>query len=119
MDKVNLAEKFAAFDEHWSPRIVGRVDDYEVKIVKIEGDFVWHKHDDADELFYVIDGALRMDFRDRSVDVAAGEMIVVPRGIEHKPFAAEECRVMLLERAGLVNTGDAAPGPLTNHAKPI
>jgi len=78
--------------------------------VKIEGDFVWHKHDDEDEVFIVLDGGFRMDFRDRSVEVSAGEMIIVPKGVEHKPFAETECQVMLIERAGVVNTGDAPAG---------
>ena len=94
-------------------KLVETVDRYDVKLVKVEGDFVWHKHDAEDELFLVLKGRLRMDFRDRQVEVGAGEMIVVPKGVEHKPFAAEECEVLLLERAGVVNTGDAAPGALT------
>ncbi len=81
MEKVNLAEKFASFSERWAPKIIGTVDDYEVKIVKIEGDFVWHSHADADEMFFVVDGELRMDFRDRKVKVGPGGMIVVPRGV--------------------------------------
>ena len=116
MSKVNFAEKFALFSEHWSPKIVGEIDDYEIKLVRIQGDFVWHKHDDADEMFLVIDGAFRMDFRDHEESVAAGEMIVVPAGVEHKPFAEEECRVMVLERKGILNTGDASPGSQTNEA---
>ena len=119
MDKINLADKFATFTDHWSPKIVGSVDDYDVKIVRIEGDFVWHRHDDADELFLVLDGGLRMDFRDRQVSVGTGEMIVVPKGVEHKPFAERECKVLLLERSGVVNTGDAEPGALTNAAERI
>ncbi len=106
MEKVNLAQKFALFSEAWSPKIVGELDDYEIKLVRLVGDFVWHSHADADELFLVIDGRLRMDFRDRRVEVAAGEFIVVPKGVEHKPFAAEECRILLLERAGVRNTGE-------------
>jgi mannose-6-phosphate isomerase-like protein (cupin superfamily) len=119
MDKVNLAEKFTLFDEPWSPKIVGSVDDYEVKLAKLEGDFVWHKHDDADELFLVVEGSFRMDFRGRQVTLGPGEMIVVPRGVEHKPYAERECRVMLLERKGTVNTGDAEAGALTNEAVEI
>jgi mannose-6-phosphate isomerase-like protein (cupin superfamily) len=106
--RINLAEKFGKFSDHWKPRLVDTVDNYEIKVVKVEGDFVWHKHDDADELFIVMKGTLRMDFRDRQVEVGPGEMIVVPRGVEHKPFAARECEMMLLEKAGVVNTGDAA-----------
>ncbi len=106
MDKIVLAEKLARFSDHWSPKIVAAVDDYEVKLVKIKGDFVWHKHDRDDELFLVVNGRFRMDFRDRQVEIGPGELIVVPRGVEHKPFAAEECEILLLERCGVVNTGD-------------
>ena len=112
-DRINLAEKLAAFSEHWSPKLVDTVDDYDIKLVKLKGDFVWHRHAEEDELFLVLKGSFRMDFRDRQVDLAAGEMIVVPRGVEHKPYAESECDVLLLERRGVVNTGDAAPGALT------
>jgi mannose-6-phosphate isomerase-like protein (cupin superfamily) len=118
-DKVNLAEKFATFTERWAPKIVGTVDDYEVKLVKVEGDFVWHSHADADEMFFVIEGRLRMDFRDRQVEVGPGEMIVVPRGVEHKPFAAQECKLMLMERRGVANTGDGPAGPRTRRPEKI
>lgn len=119
MDKVNLAEKFASFSERWAPKIVGTLDDYEVKLVKIEGDFVWHSHADADEMFFVVEGRLRMDFRDRQVEVGPGEMIVVPRGVEHKPFAARECKMMLLERRGVANTGDGPANPRTRAPERI
>ena len=112
-DRINLAEKLAAFSEHWSPKLVDTVDDYDIKLVKLKGDFVWHRHAEEDELFLVLKGSFRMDFRDRQVDLTAGEMIVVPRGVEHKPYAESECEVLLLERRGVVNTGDAAPGALT------
>lgn len=113
VNKVALAEKFDSFTEQWSPKIVASVDDFDVKIVRIEGEFVWHKHDDEDEMFLVIDGAFDMHFRDNVVPLSKGEMIVVPRGTEHKPVAANECRVMVLEKSGVVNTGDAAPSDLT------
>ncbi len=112
-DKVNLAEKFASFSEHWSPKIVGSVDDYDIKIVRIQGGFVWHKHDDEDELFLVLDGSFDMQFRDRTVHLDSGEMIVVPKGTEHCPRADEECRVLVMERRGVVNTGDAPENELT------
>lgn len=108
MDPVNLADKFAQIDEQWAPKIVGRVDGYDVKIVKLEGEFVWHQHADADELFLVIDGSLSIELRDGKVALSAGEMFVVPRGTEHRPVAQAECQVMLFERRGLVNTGDGA-----------
>ena len=111
--RINLADKLSTFAELWSPKIVETLDGYDVKLVKAQGDFVWHTHDAQDELFLVLKGRFRMDFRDRQVEVGPGEMIVVPKGVEHKPYAAEECEVLLLERAGVVNTGDAAPGALT------
>lgn len=113
MDPVNLAEKFSQISEYWSQRIVGRVDDYEIKIAKLAGDFVWHKHDDEDEMFLVIDGSLSIDLRDRTVELDAGEMFVVPRGVEHRPHAEKECCVLLFEKKGVVNTGDAPQGELT------
>lgn len=113
VQKVALAEKFDSFTDQWSPKIVASVDDFDVKIVRIEGEFVWHKHDDEDEMFLVVDGAFDMHFRDDIVHLNQGEMIVVPKGTEHKPVAASECRVMVLEKSGVVNTGDAAPSDLT------
>jgi len=115
--RINLAEKLALFSDLWSPRVIETVDDYEVKLVKLQGDFVWHCHAAADELFLVLDGRLRMDFRDRQTELGEGEMIVVPAGVEHKPFAAAECRILLLERRGTVNTGDAPPGERTRVAE--
>ena len=112
-ERINLGQKLASFAEHWHPKLVDTIDDYEIKVVKLIGDFVWHRHAEADELFLVLKGALRMDFRDRQVSVAAGEMIVVPRGVEHKPYAEQECEILLLERRGVVNTGDAPAGALT------
>ncbi len=112
-DRINLGQKLASFAEHWHPKLVDTIDDYEIKVVKLMGDFIWHRHAEADELFLVLKGRLRMDFRDRQVSVAAGEMIVVPRGVEHKPYAEQECEILLLERRGVVNTGDAPAGALT------
>ncbi len=118
MEKVNLTEKLRLIGEHWKPHLVAELDDYEIKLVRIKGDFVWHKHDEEDELFLVIKGGFRMDFRDRQVEVGEGELIVVPKGIEHKPFAEQECQVMLLERRGVINTGDAPAGELTRQTTP-
>jgi mannose-6-phosphate isomerase-like protein (cupin superfamily) len=115
VDKVNLAEKFALFDDRWSPRLVGGLDDYDIKLVKLEGELVWHKHDDEDELFLVVNGRMSIDFRDRTVDLAQGEFLVIPKGVEHRPRAERECQVLLLERAGVLNTGDAPAGALTRH----
>lgn len=104
---INLAEKLGLFSEQWSPRIVAQLNDYHFKLAKLQGDFVWHSHAETDELFLVIEGELRIEFRDREATLRAGEMLVVPKGVEHKPYAAEECHVLLVEPAGTVNTGDA------------
>ncbi|MBF6022947.1 cupin domain-containing protein [Lysobacter niastensis] len=109
---IRFDEKFSRFDEHWSPRVVAEMNDYQFKLVKFQGDFVWHCHDDTDEVFIVIDGRMRIDFRDGHVELASGEMFVVPKGKEHRPSAADECRVMLVEPRGVVNTGEAG-GELT------
>ena len=106
MDKVNLAEKFAKVSEHWSPKVVAALDDYEVKVVKLQGEFVWHSHDQEDEMFLVVEGNLTIRLRDRDIDLGAGELFVVPRGAEHQPVAEAECRVLLIERKGVINTGD-------------
>jgi mannose-6-phosphate isomerase-like protein (cupin superfamily) len=109
---INLADKFAKFSEHWSPKIVARLNDLHIKAVKLEGEFVWHRHDDTDELFMVHKGVLTIKYRDRDVVLGAGEIHVVPRGVEHKPVADAECEILLIEPAGTVNTGDAG-GALT------
>ncbi len=107
MQKVNLAEKFALFADHWSPRIVGELNGQHVKLVKFQGPFVWHKHDDEDELFLVVKGSFRIEFRDRSVEIGECEFIIVPRGVEHRPVADGEAHVLLFEPTSTVNTGDA------------
>lgn len=112
-EKINLAEKFAAFTERWSPKIVGELDDYEIKLARIEGEFVWHAHAEADELFLVVEGEMVIELRDRTVTLAQGEIFVVPKGVEHKPVASAECKILMLERKGTLNTGDAAPGERT------
>ena len=104
---INFARKLAMFGEHWSPRVVAEMNDYQFKLAKLQGEFVWHSHADTDETFIVIAGTLRMGFRDREEVLQAGEMIVVPRGVEHCPRADEECHVLLVEPRGVVNTGDA------------
>jgi len=105
---VNLEEKLGKFSEHWSPKIIAQMNDYHFKLAKLEGEFVWHSHALTDEVFIVLDGELLLEFRDGSVRLKAGEMYVVPKGVEHKPSAAAECRIMLVEPAGTRNTGDAA-----------
>jgi mannose-6-phosphate isomerase-like protein (cupin superfamily) len=111
-EAINFTEKLSKFSERWSPRVVARMNDYEFKLARIEGEFVWHKHDETDETFVVIEGEMRIDFRDGAVTLRAGEMFVVPRGVEHKPSAERECKIMIIEPAGTVNTGDAG-GELT------
>jgi len=106
MRSVNLAEKFQQFAEHWSPKIVGELNDCYVKLVKVKGEFVWHHHDLEDELFLVVKGRLLLKFRDRDVSVGEGEFIIVPRGVEHMPVASEEAHVLLLEPKTTLNTGN-------------
>jgi mannose-6-phosphate isomerase-like protein (cupin superfamily) len=103
---VNFADKLAQIHDHWKPRVMAEMNDYQFKIVKILGDFLWHDHADTDETFIVLDGVLRIDMRDGHVLVRAGEMFVVPRGVEHKPYAEQEVKMMLIEPRGVVNTGD-------------
>jgi mannose-6-phosphate isomerase-like protein (cupin superfamily) len=109
---INFEEKLAKFSEHWSPRIVARMNDYHFKLVKFQGEFVWHSHADTDEVFIVLDGEMAIDFRDGRVDLKTGEMLVVPKEVEHKPRAEDECKILLVEPAGTINTGDAG-GELT------
>ena len=104
---INLREKLDKFSEHWSPKIIAQMNDYHFKLVKFQGDFVWHSHADTDETFIVIEGQMSIDFRDGRVNLKAGEMFVVQKGAEHKPFAEEECKIMLVEPAGTVNTGES------------
>ena len=104
--KVNLAEKFASFSEHWSPKIIAQMNDYHFKLAKVQGEFVWHDHPETDEMFLVVKGQLVIRFRDGMVTLNEGEMFVVPRGVEHKPVAEQECHILLVEPAGTVNTGD-------------
>jgi len=106
IEKVNVAQKLALFDEHWSPKIIGELNGQHVKLVKFLGEFVWHHHDDEDEMFLVVDGRFKMEFRDREVWLEEGEFIVVPRGIEHRPVAEREVSVMLFEPASTLNTGN-------------
>lgn len=101
-----MADKFSMINEHWSPKIISELNGQQVKLAKLKGEFIWHKHEQEDELFYVIKGTLKMHFRDKFVGVNEGEIIIVPRGVEHKPVADEEVWVMLFEPAGTVNTGD-------------
>jgi mannose-6-phosphate isomerase-like protein (cupin superfamily) len=106
MDKVNLNQKFSLFAEHWQPKIVGTVNDTHDKLVKFQGDFVWHHHEREDELFLVVRGRMRMGLRSGDIELSEGEFFVVPKGVEHKPFAPEECWVVLIEPATTLNTGN-------------
>ena len=114
MQKINIAEKLTLFSDHWNPRIVGELNGQHVKLVKFQGEFVWHKHDDEDELFYVLDGQFNMEFRDKTVELKTGEFLIVPRGVEHRPVAAQEVAVMLFEPNTTLNTGDTK-GELTRE----
>ena len=117
-DKVHLADKLATLSEHWRPKIVGRYNDDKIMVVKVRGEFVWHSHPETDDLFLVLDGRLTIRLRDREVELGPGELFVVPRGVEHCPYAAEEAHVLLIEPMGTVNTGDAG-GPLTAEPETI
>jgi mannose-6-phosphate isomerase-like protein (cupin superfamily) len=103
---VNLRQKFSLFSEQWTPKVVAEMNEYQFKVVKLKGDFIWHDHNETDETFIVIDGSLRIDFRNGAVIVQAGEMFVVPKGVEHKPYAEEEVKLLLIEPRGVLNTGN-------------
>ena len=107
MKKVNVAEKLSLFSDHWNPRIVGQLNGQHIKIAKIKGEFVWHKHDDEDEMFFVIEGKFSMEFRDKTIQLDKGEFLIVPRGTEHKPVANEEASIMLFEPETTLNTGNS------------
>src|SRR5512145_111287 len=107
-DKINLAEKLATFSEHYRPRTVGTFNGHDLMVVKLKGPFTWHKHDDTDDFFLVLKGRLRIELRERSVELGPGEIFVVPRGIEHRPVADEEVHLLLIEPTGTPNTGDPA-----------
>jgi mannose-6-phosphate isomerase-like protein (cupin superfamily) len=109
---INLKEKLAKFSDHWSPKIIAQMNDYHFKLVKFQGEFVWHRHDDTDEVFIALDGEMCIEFRDGKIHMKAGEMFVVPKGLEHKPHAEKECKIMLVEPVGTINTGNAG-GDLT------
>lgn len=109
---INLQQKLSLFSEQWSPKVIAEMNDYQFKVVKVEGDFVWHAHEDTDETFIVLEGKLRIDFRDGQIELAAGELFVVPKGVEHKPYAEVEAKLLLIEPKGVTNTGDAG-GDLT------
>ena len=109
---INLEQKLAKFSDHWSPRVIAQMNDYHFKLVKFQGEFVWHSHSDTDEVFITLDGEMTIEFRDGKVELKTGELFVVPKTLEHRPCAKKECKIMLVEPAGTVNTGDAG-GDLT------
>lgn len=115
METINLAQKLSLFSDHWHPRIVGELNGQQVKLAKLQGEFIWHDHADEDELFLVLKGRLRMEFRDRAVELGEGEMLIVPRGVEHRPIAEGEVHVLLFEPASTKHTGDVEH-ELTRHA---
>ena len=104
--KISIINKFKKFNDHWNPRVIAEMNDYQFKLVKIKNDFVWHKHDDTDEVFIVIEGIINIEFENETIELEEGEMIVVPKGTKHKPYANEEAKIMLVEPSGVINTGD-------------
>jgi mannose-6-phosphate isomerase-like protein (cupin superfamily) len=106
-EAINFGAKLARFDDRWAPKVIAQMNDYQFKLVKIEGEFVWHQHADTDEVFIVLEGRMRIELRDGAVELGPGEMFVVPKGVEHKPSAVGECRILLVEPGGTVNTGTA------------
>ena len=105
MEKINISQKLAQFKDHWNPRIIGELNQQHVKLAKLKGEFIWHKHDDEDEMFLVLKGTLKIEFRDRTETIQENEIIIVPKGVEHKPIADEEVSIMLFEPATTINTG--------------
>ncbi|MCP9768965.1 cupin domain-containing protein [Lacihabitans sp. LS3-19] len=115
MQNVNITEKLSLFSDYWNPKIVGELNGQHVKLVKLKGEFVWHSHENEDEMFYVLNGTLEMEFRDKTVSVNQNEFIIVPKGVEHRPVAKEEVSIMLFEPATTLNTGDAESNELTRN----
>ena len=118
-DKVNLREKLALFDEPFSPRIVGTMNDYKIQLGKLDGDFVWHSHPETDDFFLVLEGEVEIELRDRTVTLREGELFVVPAGVQHRPRSSGKASILLIEPKGTVNTGDAPPGELTAPERSI
>ena len=113
IEKININQKLNLFNDHWNPRIVGELNGQHVKLAKFQGEFVWHKHDNEDELFYVLEGNFDMELRDRTINISKGDMIIIPRGLEHRPVAKNEVQIMLFEPATTLNTGDGPDSELT------
>lgn len=106
-DAINFKDKFSKFTDHWSPRVIAEMNDYQFKLAKVKGEFVWHDHPDTDEVFIVVEGVLNIEFRDGVATLNAGEMFVIPKGVEHKPVANSECKIMIIEPKGVINTGNS------------
>lgn len=115
MEKINLANKFELFNDHWQPKVIATMNNYQFKVAKLKGEFVWHKHDLTDEVFIVIRGELTMVFETHTVNLMTGEMIVVPKGTLHKPYADSECEVLIIEPEGVINTGDTQSDLTANN----
>ena len=113
-EKINFKEKYSKFTKHWSPRIIAEMNDYQFKLAKIKGEFIWHNHKHTDETFIVIEGVMLLKFRDTDIELSEGEMFVVPKGVDHKPYAENECKILVIEPRGVINTGDKV-GKLTIH----
>tara|TARA_Y100001970_G_C13475860_1_gene481949 strand:+ start:105 stop:464 length:360 start_codon:yes stop_codon:yes gene_type:complete len=111
---INLSEKLEKISDHWTPKVIAEMNDYQFKLAKVDGEFIWHAHEDTDEAFIVLDGELTIEFPDKTVTLSKGEMIVVPKGMKHKPAAQNECQIMIIEPKGVTNTGDAG-GSLTTE----
>ena len=105
-EKVDIRKKFKSFSDHWSPKVIAEMNDYQFKIARIKGEFIWHNHKETDEVFIVIEGSMKIMFRDKTIDLKEGDLFVVPKGVDHKPIADEECKIMLVEPRGIVNTGN-------------
>jgi len=111
---INFQKKYSKINEQWSPKVIAKMNDYQFKIAKIEGEFIWHKHDETDEVFIIVEGSMKIEFRDGSVNLKQGEMFVVPKGIEHKPIASKECKIINIEPSGTSNTGDTKSNRTVN-----
>ena len=105
-NKINLKEKYSKFNQHWSPKVIAEMNDYQFKLVKIQGEFIWHDHKDTDETFLVIEGEMTIEFKNGKIDLSEGEMYIVPKGVEHKPYSKKECKILIIEPKGIINTGD-------------
>ncbi len=115
INKVNISEKLNLFSDHWNPRIVGELNGQQVKLAKFQGEFVWHKHDNEDEMFLVLEGSFKMELRDKTLQINKGEFVIIPKGVEHKPSAEKEVHIMLFEPASTLNTGSNSESELTKN----